>query len=190
VKPLGIEGEGDLKDGFTVVRLALVKGQRRATLDHGVGEVPAMLPDAFVVYKPIVEGTAEVLTAEDLNPAPTTEEARVLELLEQGESFRTITTLEGQLSGAQAIIERLTEQLRQQTVTPEEEVRLLDFAAKMRDNWDAISWDIESKQAILNRFNIQVELKLVDGKKTAIVTGKLLPDEKLFVVETMTTWLH
>lgn len=101
-----------------------------------------------------------------------------------------MTILEGQLSGAQAIIERLTEQLRQQTVTPEEEVRLLDFAAKMRDNWDAISRDIESKQAILNRFNIQVELKLVDGKKTAIVTGKLIPDEKLFVVETMTTWPH
>lgn len=92
VKPLGIEGEGDLKDGFTVVRLALVEGQRRATLDHGAGEVPATLPGAFVVHKPIVEGTAELLTAEDLEPGPTAEEARVLEMWEQGESYRTITT--------------------------------------------------------------------------------------------------
>ncbi len=46
-KPLGLQGEYDLKDGFAVVRLSVVNGQRQATLDTGNGEYPAILPGPF-----------------------------------------------------------------------------------------------------------------------------------------------
>ncbi len=101
-----------------------------------------------------------------------------------------MTILEQQSTGIQATIERLTEQLGEKTVTPEEEVSLLRFAATMRINWDVISQDTESKQAILNRFNIRVELKVIDGKRKAIVTGKLIPDEMVLVVEEMPQGMH
>lgn len=54
VRPLGIEGEGDLKDGFVIVRLALVDGRHTATLDRGNGEIPVALPGPFsrVVQSP------------------------------------------------------------------------------------------------------------------------------------------
>ena len=49
-KPLGLEGEYDLKDGFAVVRLSVANGERQATLDIGNGEIPASLPG---VYPPV-----------------------------------------------------------------------------------------------------------------------------------------
>lgn len=87
VKALGIDGEGDLKDGFAIVRLSIIDGQRTATLDTGSGEQEARLPGRYVTgnssgeYSPL-----EPLTEEDLTPKPTDEEARVLELYDADES--------------------------------------------------------------------------------------------------------
>jgi hypothetical protein len=53
-KPLGLEGEYDLKDGFAVVRLSIANGQRQATLDMGNGEVPVMLPGTYPTQNPQV----------------------------------------------------------------------------------------------------------------------------------------
>ncbi len=47
VKGLGFEGEGDLKEGFDIVRLRRVDGQRVATLDTGSGPQAYALPGVY-----------------------------------------------------------------------------------------------------------------------------------------------
>ncbi len=85
VKALGIEGEGDLKDGFFVVRLSNVDGQRQATLDTGNGLVPARLPGPFESNGMTVAGESI-----ELEPEPTEQEVLILELAEAGESVSNI----------------------------------------------------------------------------------------------------
>ena len=87
-KPLGLEGEYDLKDGFAIVRLFVVNEQRQATLDTGNGESSVILPGPFVGRNQ----EADFVTRNfiDLTPEPTEDEARVLELHEQGESISAI----------------------------------------------------------------------------------------------------
>lgn len=96
-KPLGLEGEYDLKDGFAIVRLSVVNGQREATIDFGNGEVPANLPGPFatvlsslipptVSSQPSAAPDQEIVL--DLEPTPT--EARILDLFAQGESISAI----------------------------------------------------------------------------------------------------
>ena len=86
VRALGIEGEGDLKDGFAVVRLALVNDQRQATLDLGQGEQPAQLPGPFAPASHLL-GPAEPV---DLEPEPSAAESTVLRLWEEGQSISAI----------------------------------------------------------------------------------------------------
>lgn len=82
-KPLGLEGEYDLKDGFTIVRLFFVgNGQRHATLDTGNGEIPVTLPGP---YSQVVEGEAL-----DLKPEPDETEAEVLRRHQVGDSISAI----------------------------------------------------------------------------------------------------
>ncbi|RME79668.1 MAG: hypothetical protein D6784_00410 [Chloroflexi bacterium] len=98
VRALGIEGEGDLKDGFAVVRLAVVNGERTATLDTGDGAQPARLPGPFpAVPGRIVEqaksgaqDTRPESEALDLTPEPDEQEAKILELAEAGASLNEI----------------------------------------------------------------------------------------------------
>jgi hypothetical protein len=90
VKALGIEGEGDLKEGFVIVRLTINKitKQRRATVDYGDGEISAVLPG------PYNSQGLQTLDRNDLfnlAPEPTPEETRILEMYKAGESFRTIS---------------------------------------------------------------------------------------------------
>ncbi|MBN1220799.1 MAG: hypothetical protein JXM69_17895 [Anaerolineae bacterium] len=90
-KPLGLEGEYDLKDGFAVVRLSNVNGQRRATLDTGNGERPAILPGPFASHiSPTIDIDRMTFTEEDLEPQPTVIEAHIMRLYQQGESFNEI----------------------------------------------------------------------------------------------------
>lgn len=86
-KPLGLEGEYDLKDGFAVVRLSMVGGQRQATLDMGNGEVPVTLPGPILAGSQTGMDTDELI---DLVPEPTLEEAKVLRLYEEGQSISVI----------------------------------------------------------------------------------------------------
>lgn len=44
--------------------------------------------------------------------------------------------------------------------------------------------DIASKRAVLARFNILVILRGVDGQRQAVVTGKIVPDEKVLSEDT------
>jgi hypothetical protein len=105
-KPLGLSGEYDLKDGFTIVRLAIIEGQRQATIDHGNGEIPASTSPAWeysgaaygAEYSQPGQGLQGLSTLRldhnfqlDLEPEPSPAEATVLELLDRGESLKTIS---------------------------------------------------------------------------------------------------
>ena len=86
-EPLGLKGEYDLKDGFIVVKLAVVNGQRQATIDTGTGPQPATLPGPFsgAYGAQVIEG--ELL---DLEPKPDPTEAKIIELHKQGQSHAQI----------------------------------------------------------------------------------------------------
>jgi hypothetical protein len=86
-KPLGLEGEYDLKDGFAIVRLTVAGGKHRATLDTGNGEQATILPGPFVASPSRVFEPIEPI---DLTPKPDATEARILELYRQGESISAI----------------------------------------------------------------------------------------------------
>jgi len=90
VKALGIEGEGDLKDGFVIVRLGVNKltKERLATVDYGEGELPVTLPGPFRSPQPQLSNGQKVIEVE---PKPTSEEIRILEMYRAGESYRTIS---------------------------------------------------------------------------------------------------
>jgi hypothetical protein len=104
-KPLGLEGEYDLKDGFAMVRLALVNGERQATIDTGNGPQPALLPGVlpatFTHYAP---PDFEL----DLTPKPSAQEVEILALHAQGASLNEIARrVYGSTGGKQ------TEQIKQ-----------------------------------------------------------------------------
>lgn len=84
-KPLGLEGEYDLKDGFAIVRLSIENDQRKATLDTGTGERLAQLPGPFY-GQPVLESDEFI----NLEVEPTPAEAAILNLHERGESYNEI----------------------------------------------------------------------------------------------------
>ena len=86
-KPLGLEGEYDLKDGFAVVRLSIANGQRLASLDMGSGEIPITLPGVYHSRDPQVIDADDII---NLEMEPTLTEANILKLYEAGESISTI----------------------------------------------------------------------------------------------------
>jgi hypothetical protein len=86
-KPLGLEGEYDLKDGFAVVRLTVINGQRQATFDTGNGELPVMLPGPYHGHYPQVIDAGEFI---NLDVKPTAIEAEILNLHSAGNSISAI----------------------------------------------------------------------------------------------------
>jgi len=90
VKALGIEGEGDLKDGFVMVRLGFELGQRKATIDYGNGELPALLPGPYN-YGADVANTGPKSFAIPNGPTPDTTEKIIIEMRENGESLSAIS---------------------------------------------------------------------------------------------------
>lgn len=93
VKPLGIEGEGDLKEGFVVVRLSINKQtqERKATIDFGEGELPARLPGPFTGPAPDHLQLQDPNDLIPLEPEPNEEERKILEMHRAGESLRSIS---------------------------------------------------------------------------------------------------
>lgn len=102
VKALGIEGEGDLKDGFVMVRLSINKAtmQRSATVDYGEGEIDVILPGPYrpvallgeraaILEESDLEAVKDRLDGEPENEAGFNE--RVIELFQAGETITGIT---------------------------------------------------------------------------------------------------
>lgn len=85
VASLGLDGKGDLRDGFCLVRLYLANGERSATIDYGNGEQAALLPGPFSAG-PVME-SSEFINL-DIEPTPT--EAAILTLHRQGENHKII----------------------------------------------------------------------------------------------------
>ena len=91
VKALGIEGEGDLKEGFVIVRLTINKltGERKATIDYGDGELPATLPGPYgSADRPQITQHNPVIS---VDPPPTNQEQKILDMYRAGKSLRTIS---------------------------------------------------------------------------------------------------
>ena len=88
VKALGLDGRGDLRDGFLIVRIEIENGQRVATYDQGRGPVECILPGQFVqVQQPSSPFEIEAIEV----PVATEEEQKVLDMLDRGESYRSIS---------------------------------------------------------------------------------------------------
>lgn len=86
VKSLGLDGKGDLKDGFLFIRLWLEGSERRATFDYGRGERPCLLPGKFQAGN-----DAPVLEIEAIGEAkPTAQEQQILDLAQDGVSYNEI----------------------------------------------------------------------------------------------------
>lgn len=86
VKSLGLDGKGDLRDGFLFVRLWAENGQHQASFDYGRGERPCLLPGKF---EQIQEG--EVIEVSAITePKPTEQEQQILDLHQTGASFNEI----------------------------------------------------------------------------------------------------
>lgn len=89
VRSLGLDGRGDLRDGFLIVRLwEGDDGVRKATFDYGRGERPARLPGRFELPQESNLIEIEAITMaepveEEQRPLIDTE--RVLELFDSGE---------------------------------------------------------------------------------------------------------
>ena len=87
VASLGLDGRGDLKQGFTMVRLYYDGNERQATIDHGRGEQPALLPGP---YLPTLSNASSTLI-ELPQAQPNEQEKKILEMREQGLSFNKIS---------------------------------------------------------------------------------------------------
>jgi hypothetical protein len=87
IKSLGLDGRGDLRDGFLIVRIESENGQYTASYDYGRGERPCQLPGE---YRPAQQ--EQVFEIEAIaEPIASDEESQVLDLLDQNKSYRVIT---------------------------------------------------------------------------------------------------
>lgn len=87
VKSLGLDGRGDLRDGFLIVRIDMEEGERKATYDEGRGEKPCLLPGEFIQVQ-----QSDLVEIEAIDsPIPTDEESKVLEMVEAGHSQKIIS---------------------------------------------------------------------------------------------------
>ena len=90
VKALGLDGQGDLRDGFLIVRIEIENGQRVATYDQGRGQVECILPGQFVQVQQV--GSPFEIEAIEM-PVATEEEQRILDMLDNEASNREISAV-------------------------------------------------------------------------------------------------
>jgi hypothetical protein len=81
-KPLGLEGEYDLKDGFSIVHLFWEGGRHLATIDTGQGHQPAIVPGPFVINQPT--DRQDELSLPEPTLEPDEQEQQILDLYRQG----------------------------------------------------------------------------------------------------------
>lgn len=100
IKSLGLTGQGDLKEGFTVVKLVLTPNkQRKAIIDMGDGvDTEAELPGPFIDYgaevpmlEPLQTKVWDTLLNDDTLMKPSDLEQQAFNRYLDGESLRNIT---------------------------------------------------------------------------------------------------
>lgn len=89
VKSLGLDGRGDLREGFVIVKLSVLNGQRTATIDYGEGAIQAVLPGAFNQNNLLIDSSEYI----NLDVQPNATEAYILHLYEQGETISNIAEI-------------------------------------------------------------------------------------------------
>lgn len=85
VKPLGLEGQGDIREGLLIVRLEIdqITKQRKATIDTGNGEKECYFP-------PFNNQSKEVLLP-DLVIQPNNEDGKILQLISENTPYHVIS---------------------------------------------------------------------------------------------------
>ena len=91
VRPMGIEGASDIKEGLLIVRLEYdqVTGERGATVDYGRGKRPCQFPPFYGPQIGLGEASV-VLPDLVLGPKVTTREAQIIELIQEGAGNKRI----------------------------------------------------------------------------------------------------
>ncbi len=88
LKPLGLDGQGDVRDGLLIVRLyySQLRQERRATIDDGDGEVPCTFPPYYGA------GSTELVTLDmpNLVIQLSEQESKVAQMLANGSSRSAI----------------------------------------------------------------------------------------------------
>jgi hypothetical protein len=99
-----------------------------------------------------------------------------------------IQRIEQQLDELERRQNELEAELKDKVLTDEQIMDIMQFAARMRENWEIISQDIDSKREALARLNIEVTLFVdSDGKKKASITGKVTREEQFVYLEDKAT---
>ncbi|MCG3210575.1 MAG: hypothetical protein FOGNACKC_04206 [Anaerolineae bacterium] len=94
-----------------------------------------------------------------------------------------IERIEAQLDELEKRKIDLEEQLEKQSLSDAQKLNLEKFAALMRQGWDRISRDPDSRRELLARFNIKVALYVEDGHEKARISGKITADEQVVLLE-------
>ncbi len=85
-RPLGLQGEYDLKESYTVIRLIYDTYRHLATVDFGDGQKPIILPGPFIeAPKPFSEELIELP-----KPEPNDTEQAIMKLYRQGKKITPI----------------------------------------------------------------------------------------------------
>lgn len=92
IKSLGLDGRGDLRDGFLIVRIEMENGERKASYDYGRGERPCTLPGKYHSQPTSSDNVMEIETIEKQSVITqlSNEESRVSEMLLNGDSRSAI----------------------------------------------------------------------------------------------------
>lgn len=88
LKPLGLDGQGDVREGLLIVRLyySQLKQERRSTIDDGNGEIPCYFPP----YYGSGSNELDELKIPDLVIKTSDKEDRIIEMIWQGASNQDI----------------------------------------------------------------------------------------------------
>ncbi len=100
LKPLGLDGQGDVREGLLIVRLyySQLKQERRATIDDGNGEIPCYFPPYYG------SGSTELveMVLPDMVTQLSEQESKVAQMLANGDSRSAIAReLFGSVGGNQ-----------------------------------------------------------------------------------------
>ena len=94
-----------------------------------------------------------------------------------------IERIEQQLDALESRRAEIKAELGGKILTDEQIMNLMEFAAMLREDWEIISQDYESRRELLSRLNIEVKLYIEDGIKKAKITGKVTAEEQTVCLE-------
>jgi hypothetical protein len=94
-----------------------------------------------------------------------------------------IAKIETQLDALEKRQNEIEAELKDKVLTDEQITDIMEYAARMRENWEVISQDIDSKREALARLNIEVTLFVEDGRKKAAISGKVTSEEQFVCLE-------